>query len=116
MGMKRTITIALLFMFTAAMLVLNTSCGVVGANLRLEGLTLGGVAMEGKPLTGLPSDKINLVLNVAAQTVKVHTSGNGTTLTIVPSGATIQINGETVSFKGMKPDQVKVEWAVAPAN
>ena len=103
MGMKQTITIVLLFMLLATTLILISSCGVVGADIRLEGLALGGVAMDGKPLTGLPSDKINLDLNVAAQTVKVRTTGNGTILTLVPSGATIEITGDVVSFKGLKP-------------
>jgi hypothetical protein len=76
--MKRTILIVLLVALLAATLVLISGCGVVGANIRLEGLSLGTVAMDGKPLTGLPSDKINLNLTVAAQTIKVSTSANGT--------------------------------------
>src|SRR3972149_8176184 len=103
MGIKRTITIVLLITLLAMVLVFASGCGVVGADVRLEGLNLGAVSMEGKPLTGLPSDKINLVLNVAAQTIKVRTSANGTVLTVVPSGATITINGDSVSFKGLKP-------------
>ena len=116
MSMKQTITIVLLFILLAIMLAFSSGCGVVGANIRFEGLNLGTVAMEGKPLTGLPSDKINLNLDVAAQTIKVRTSANGTILTLVPSGATIEINGDTVSFKGLKPEQVKVEWAVKPSE
>ena len=114
--MKRTIAIVLLVILLAITLIFISGCGVVGANIKLEKLNLGTVAMEGKPLTGLPSDKINLVLDVAAQTIKVQTSANGTVLTIVPSGATITIDGDSVSFKGLKPDQVKVEWAVKPAE
>ena len=114
--MKRTSAIILLVILLAITLIFITGCGVVGANLRLEGLNLGAIAMEGKPIVGLPSDKINLDLNVAAQTVKVRTSANGTILTLVPSGATIEINGDAVSFKGLKAEQVKVEWAVKPAD
>jgi hypothetical protein len=113
-SMKRPITIVLLVMLLAVTLTLMSGCGVVGANLRLEKLTLGMVAMDGKPLKGLPSDKINLVLDVGAQTIKVHTGPEGTILTVVPSGATITIDGDSVSFKGLKPEQVKVEWAVTP--
>ena len=116
MSVKRVVTIALLVMLLAIPLILMSGCGVVGADVRLEGLSLGTVSMDGKPLTGLPSDKINLDLDVAAQTIKVRTSANGTILTLVPSGATITIDGDTVSFKGLKPDQVKVEWAVKPAE
>ena len=112
--MKRTNAIVLLVISLAMTLILFNGCSAIGADLRLEKLDLGAVAMEGKPLNGLPSDKINLVLDVAAQTIKVHTSANGTVLTIVPSGATITIDGDKVSFAGLKPDQVKVEWAVKP--
>ena len=114
MSVRRSITISVLLVLLIATMVFSIGCGVVGAEIRLEGLTLGTVAMDGKPLAGLPSDKINLDLDVAAQTIKVRTSANGTILTLVPSGATITIDGDTVSFKGLKPDQVKVEWAVKP--
>ena len=113
-NMKRNIVVILVVILLAMMLISISSCGVVGANIRLESLNLGTVAMDGKPLTGLPSDKINLNLTVAAQTIKVSTTANETILTLVPSGGTIRISGDTVSFKGLKPDQVKVEWAAAP--
>ncbi|MBI2850613.1 MAG: hypothetical protein HYX80_06170 [Chloroflexi bacterium] len=116
MSMKRTLTIGLLFMALAGLFVFLSGCGVVGANVRLDGLALGAIDMEGKSLQGLPSDKINLDLDVAAQTIKVRTSGSVTTLTMVPSGATIEIAGDKVSFKGFKPDQIKVEWVVKPAE
>ena len=93
-----------------------TGCGVVGADIRLENLNLGALDMDGKPLSGLPSDKINISLDVAAQTIKVHTTANGTVLTVMPSGATVTVSGDTVSFKGLKPEQVKIEWAVKPAD
>ena len=116
MRMKRTLIIVFLVVLLAIALISISGCGVVGADVRLEGLNLGSIAMEGKPITGLPSDKINLDLNVAAQTVKVRTTANGTILTLVPSGATIEINGDAVTFKGLKAEQVKVEWAVKPAD
>src|SRR3990172_5297945 len=104
MSMKRTIIIALLVILLATTLISISGCGVVGANLRFEGLNLGTVVMEGKPLAGLPSDKVNLVLDVAAETIKVRTSASGTILTLVPSGATVTIDGDKVSFKGFKPE------------
>ena len=114
-NMKRSISVILLVVLFAMTLIFVSGCGVVGANVRLEGLNLGTVAMDGKPLAGLPSDKINLNLAVGAQTIKVSTSGNQTVLTLLPSGGTITVDGSTVSFKGLKSDQVKVEWAAAPA-
>jgi hypothetical protein len=112
MRVNQTIRLVLLFILIATTLVLVGGCGVVGADIRLEGLSLGKIAIEGKAIEGLPSDKINLSLDVAAQSIEVETSASGTTLTLSPSGATIEIYGDTVSFKGLKPEQVKVEWAV----
>lgn len=115
MSMKRA-GIFIVFAVLALTALGLTGCGVVGADIRLEGLNLGTIDMDGKPLTGLPSDKINISLDVAAQTIKVHTSANGTVLTVAPSGATITVSGDTISFKGLKQEQVKVEWAVKPAE
>ena len=112
MSVKRSITIGMPLVLLIATMIFSIGCGVVGADIRLEGLNRGTINMEGKELNGLPSDKINLSLDVAAQTIKVHTTGNGTVLTLVPSGATITISGDSVTLKGLKPDQVKVEWAV----
>jgi hypothetical protein len=112
MNLKRAAIVVSLLVTLVLITAFCNSCGVVGADLRLEGLSLGTVAMEGKPLAGLPSDKINLDLAVSAQTIKVRTTGNSTTITMVPSGAVIEITGDKVSFKGLKANQVKVEWAV----
>lgn len=114
--MKHTIFIILAFILLAVMLIFSGGCGAVGAEIRFEGLSLGAVAMDGKPLSGLPSDKINLELDVAAQTIKVHTTADGTVLTLLPSGGTVEIKGNTITLKGFKPEQVKVEWATKPAE
>jgi LEA14-like dessication related protein len=114
MNMKRTVTVVLSIMALAAFSVFLSSCGVVGADVRMDGLSLGTIAMEGKSFNGLPSDKVNFDLDVAAQTIKIRTSANVTTLTLVPSGAVIEISGENISLKGFKSEQVKVEWNVKP--
>ena len=102
------------FVLLVIALAFNAGCSSLkgGVDISLEGLTLGAITMEGKPVTGLPSDKINLLLEVSAQKVTVAYSANGTILTLKPSGATIEIKANGVSIKGIKPDQVKVEWAV----
>ena len=113
--MKYAYRIGLLTILFAGMLLLS-SCGVVGSDIRLEGLNLGAVDMEGKTISGLPSDKINLELAVSAQTVKVQTGTDETVITVLPSGGSIHIKGDSVTLKGLKPDQVKVEWASKPAE
>ena len=91
---------------------LSAGCSVRGgADIRLEGVSPGALTMEGKSVTGLPSDKINLLLEVSAEGVLVSSNAKGTTLTIRPSGATIEMKGNDISIKGVKPEQIKVEWA-----
>ncbi len=111
-NVKRVISVIGLFAALGVLLVIGVSCSAVGANIRLEKLSLGAIALDGKPIDGLPSREVNLNLDVAAQTIKVSTSVNGTVLTILPSGATIEVDGDSISLKGLKSDQVKVEWSV----
>ena len=112
--MKKVIRI-IPFVLLIIALALSAGCSSLGggADISLESLTLGAVTMEGKPVTGLPSDKIDLLLEVSAQRVTVGYSANGTLLTLSPSGATIEIKPSGVSIKGLKPDQIKIQWAGA---
>jgi hypothetical protein len=90
---------------------LFAACGIGGgADVKLESVQLGTVTMEGKTVTGLPSDNISLLLGVSARTIVVRTSPTGTILTISPSGETIEITSSGVRIRGTKPDQVRVEW------
>ncbi len=84
---------------------------VGGADLRLEGLTLGTVTMEGKPVEGIPSSAVNLLLDVSARTVVVSsTEDGGIILSAEPSGATVEITKDGVSIKGLDSENIKVEW------
>jgi hypothetical protein len=111
-GMKRTLgTIAsILLVITLA---LNVGCAAGGTDISLEGVTLGAVTVDGKPVTGLPSEKINLLLEVSARKVTVKYTSDGTVLTMNPSGATIEIKASGILIKGVKAEQVKIEWAVS---
>lgn len=81
-----------------------------GANLVLEGISIGSVSMEGKPVAGLPSQKVNLVLKVASNEVRVSTSNGKTTIKLNPSGATVVIGPEGTTFTGVKAEQVEIQW------
>jgi hypothetical protein len=82
-----------------------------GADVVLEGVNVGSVSMEGKPVSGLPSQKVNLVLKVATNQVLINTSGGKTTIKLNPSGATVVITSEGTTFSGVKPDQVQIQWS-----
>jgi hypothetical protein len=82
-----------------------------GADVVLEGVSVGSVSMEGKPVSGLPSQKVNLVLKVSTNQVVVNTSGGKTTIKLNPSGASVVITSEGTTFSGVKPDQVQIQWS-----
>lgn len=104
------IVIVLLLITTLA---LNAGCNVGGANIRLHGMSLGAVTMDGKPVEGLPSEKIDLLLEVSVKEITVDYSANGAILTLSPSGATLEISPSGIIINGMKPEQIRVEWAVS---
>jgi hypothetical protein len=106
------IKIALLLLLISG-LVASLGCGDVvrgGAKVVLEGVSVGSMSLEGKPLQGLPSQKVNIVLNVSANEVRVKTDNNETVITLKPSGATVVIGPAGASFTGIEPDQVDIEW------
>ena len=112
MSMKRTIGI-LVFISLAMTLVFTSGCNVGGANIRLHGMSLGAVTMDGKPVEGLPSEKIDLLLKVSVKEITVDYSANGAILTLSPSGATIEIKANGILINGIKPEQMKVEWVIS---
>ena len=108
--MKKTIIIVASLLLVI-ILAFNVGCVMGGTNINLEGLTLGTVTMDGKPITGLPSQKINLLLEVSAREVTVKYDADGTTLILSPSGATLEIKSSGILISGIEPEQVKIEWA-----
>jgi hypothetical protein len=81
-----------------------------GANVVLEGVNVGSVSMEGKPVAGLPSQAVNVVLKVSANEVRISTSSGKTTIKLNPSGATVVISPDGTTFSGVKSDQVEIQW------
>ena len=110
-NMKRIIGI-IVFILLTTMVGTTIGCEAGGTDIRLEGVSLGTVTMEGKPVEGLPSDKVNLLLDISTQEISVAFGADGTVLTLSPSGATLEINSSGISIRGLKPEQIKVEWVV----
>lgn len=81
-----------------------------GANVVLEGVSVGSVSMEGKPVQGMPSQKVNIVLKVATNDVRINTIGDRTTIKLNPSGAVVVIGPEGTTFTGVKTEQVEIQW------
>ena len=110
MSMKRIIGI-IVSTLLAMTLVFSTGCGVGGTKIRLPGMSLGTVTIDEKPVEGLPSEKIDLLLEVSIKEITVDYSANGAILTLSPSGATLEITANGIIINGIKPEQMKVEWA-----
>lgn len=112
MNKNLAIKITLLLLLIAG-LAAALGCGDVvrgGAKVVLEGVTLGTMSMEGKPVQGLPSQKVNILLKVATNEVRINTEGGKTTLKLNPSGAIVVIGPEGTSFTGTKSDEVEIQW------
>jgi hypothetical protein len=88
----------------------NLGCTSSGADVYLEGVTIGSLTVEGKPLTGLPSQTVNVVLKVNAKQINVSTVGGQTNIKLSPSDAMVIIGPNGTSFTGVKPDQVEIQW------
>lgn len=100
---KVAITVIFLMLLTGGLFA-SFGCEMArgGADISLEGVTLGTMAMEGKPVAGLPSQKVNILLKVGADKVSVKSDTNGVTLTLSPSGGVVEIRANGVTIEGGK--------------
>jgi hypothetical protein len=88
----------------------SLGCGATGADVYLEGVTIGSVTVAGKPVTGLPTQTVNVMLNVNANKITVTAAGGETTIKVSPSGATIVSGPNGIIFTGVKPEQIEIKW------
>jgi hypothetical protein len=110
---KNTVGIVIVILLLT-ILALGSGCTTSGANIRLHGMSLGAVTMGGKPVEGLPSDKIDILLEVSAKEIRVeYTANTSTILTLSPSEGTVEITASGVIINGIKPEKIKVEWALS---
>jgi len=94
-----------------ALLFTGAGCGSYGgADVYLENISMGSLSVEGKPVTGLPTQKVNIVLKTGANKVLVSQSGGKTIIKLQPSGAVITSSPDGLSFTGVQADQVEIKW------
>lgn len=105
--MKPTLAaeVALLVLLVVGLAV-NLGCTAGGADIYIEGVSIGSVSIEGKPVTGLPSQTVNLVLKVGANKVTISEAGGKTTIKCSPSGATVVSSPDGISFTGVGSGQI----------
>jgi hypothetical protein len=102
-------TIALFLLLLA-----GSGCGSYGgADVYLENISIGSISVEGKPVTGLPTQKVNIVLKTNANKIMVNQSGGKTVIKLLPSNAVVTSSSDGLSFTGVEPDQVEIKWDTA---
>lgn len=112
MPIAKLIFMAALF----SLLMAGAGCGSYGgADVYLENISIGSVSVEGKPVTGLPTQKVNIVLKTGANQIMVSQSGGKTIIKLQPSNAVITSSSDGLSFTGVQPDQVEIKWETGAA-
>lgn len=115
MNYKQPALIALSAALSLSLLA-GAACGSYGgADVYLEGVSIGSVSVEGKPVTGLPTQNVNIVLKTNASKVMVSQSGGKTTIKLQPSGAVITSGADGIAFTGVESSQVELQWDKAAA-
>lgn len=115
MNYKQPALIALSAALSVSLLA-GAACGSYGgADVYLEGVSIGSVSVEGKPVTGLPTQNVNIVLKTNSNKVMVSQSGGKTTIKLQPSGAVITSGPDGIAFTGVESSQVELQWDKAAA-
>ncbi|MCX5996397.1 MAG: hypothetical protein NTV42_02020 [Chloroflexi bacterium] len=71
MSYKPTTAITLTAALCLSLLAVAACDSNSGADVYLEGVSLGSVSVEGKPVTGLPTQNVNIVLKTGASKIMV---------------------------------------------
>ena len=100
--------IALLVLLIAG-LTGNLGCDSIrtGAKVYLEGITM---SMEGKTISGLPSQMADVELKVSVDKVSIGIVGQDTVIKLSPSGATIVVGPDGIAITGLEPEQIEMHW------
>jgi hypothetical protein len=116
MNYKQATTAALTLALCLSLLAGTACSDYGGADVYLEGVSIGSVSLEGKPVTGLPTQNVNIVLKTGASKVMVSQSGGKTIIKLQPSGAVITSGTDGISFTGVEPEQVEIKWNTTTAT
>ena len=110
--MKEKILNALsVFLLFSVLSLSAVSCsGAGGADVYLEKVSIGSVSMAGKPVSGLPTQNVNIILKTGANKVVVSQADGKTIIKLQPSAAVITSDNTGISFTGVEPEQVELKW------
>jgi hypothetical protein len=110
MNYQRATAVALTAALSLSMLAAAACSNYGGADVYLQGVSIGSVSVEGKPVTGLPTQNVNIVLKTGANKIMVSQSGGKTTIKLEPSSAVIISGPDGLAFTGVEPEQVEIQW------
>jgi hypothetical protein len=113
---NRIVLKLLLPLLLITMLFILTGCDSLvrgGAEVVLEGVNMGTLSMEGKPVQGLPTGKINLVIKVPTNRVTITSTEDGMIVRLSPSEAVITKGVDGLSITGVEPDEIEMRWQSA---
>jgi hypothetical protein len=97
--------------FLVILAVLSTACSNVGgADVYIEKVSIGSVSVAGKPVSGLPTQNVNIILKTGANKVVVSQADGKTIIKLQPSAAVITSDNTGISFTGVEPEQVELKW------
>jgi ABC-type enterochelin transport system substrate-binding protein len=108
--MRFSITVNICFITLLLVFMLFVTACSAGSDVYLENVSIGNVMVEGKPVTGLPTQTVNIVIKAGAEKILISQSNGKTIIKLQPSGAVITSSNEGISFTGVKPDQVEIKW------
>lgn len=115
--MKKTIAINItILVFALSLLGATMGCDNMvrgGAEVWLEDVSVGSFTMDGKPIMGLPTQKINAVLKVSANKVYIKSTSDGFIIKLSPSDATITTGSGGLTVTGLEPDQIELKFQSA---
>jgi hypothetical protein len=111
--MYRDFTVKVTMVLLLAMLlVIAPACDVIrgGATVHLNNVNIGGLSQDGKPIEGIPTGTVDIVLKVAADEVIIQSTDNGAVITLQPSGAIIKSGPDGMTITGVDPDKIDMQW------
>jgi hypothetical protein len=118
--MKTILAVKLILLLSLSVILVSSlaGCGSPRGTIEiwLEDVSMGSMSMDGKPISGLPSQKTNLVIKGSAREIHVSTEGERTVLRLLPSEAKIFIGPDGMSLEGFDSEQVEIKWETPENN
>ncbi len=79
----------------------------IGTTIRLEGVSM---YLDGKLVSGLPSQKADIILKVPLSEISISHTGSETMIKLKPGDASITVKPDGVVINGVDAQKIKIEW------